>query len=235
MEKKVRYCKEVKLKAINEYQLGIKSVNQIANELGCDKKSFREWLINYISMGEIAFDEKQGNKAYSKELKMNAISDYINGVGSLEDIARKYQIYSKKTLRDWIKKYNGHIEIKDYNPKGEIYMTKSKKTTFEERLEIVKYYLEHEQSYKLAAEHFGQPYSQVYQWVNKYLEQGEQGLQDRRGRNKSIEELSEVEKFNRQKQIYEAQIERLKMEKEVLKKAIKLEGGWELTKRSSKN
>lgn len=31
-------------------------------------------------------------------------------------------------------KYDGHIEIKDYDPKGGIYITKSIKTTLEERL-----------------------------------------------------------------------------------------------------
>ncbi len=113
-------------------------------------------------------------------------------------------------------------------------MIKSRNTTFEERLMIVKYCLEHEQSYKLTAEQFGQPYSQVYQWVNKYLEQGEQGLQDRRGRKKIEEELTEAEKFKREKQLYEAKIERLKMENEVLKKAIELEGGWKFAKKSGK-
>lgn len=46
-------------------------------------------------------------------------------------------------------------------------MTKGRKTTLEERQEIVAYCLEHDTEYKLAAEHFNVSYAQVYQWMKK--------------------------------------------------------------------
>ncbi len=37
MGRKTKFSKEVKLKAINEYNSGMKSFGQIANDLGCNK------------------------------------------------------------------------------------------------------------------------------------------------------------------------------------------------------
>jgi transposase-like protein len=130
-------------------------------------------------------------------------------------------------------KYNSHKEIKDYDPKGDVYMTKARKTTFEERLEIVKYCLENGKSYKLAAEHYEQPYHLIYQWVQKYLEQNEQGLTDNRGRNKLEEELSENDKLKRDKDLLQAKIKRLEIENELLKKLQEIERG-EASKRYGK-
>ena len=78
------------------------------------------------------------NKKYSVELKMKAVGSYLNGEGSLREICRKHGISDKHVLRDWIKWYNGHREFKERSSaKGEIYMTKGRKTTQEERAKIV--------------------------------------------------------------------------------------------------
>lgn len=78
------------------------------------------------------------NKKYSAELKLNAVQDYLNGGGSQREICKKYEISSSGRLQDWILWYNGHREFKERSSaKGEIYMTKGRKTTQEERTEIV--------------------------------------------------------------------------------------------------
>lgn len=41
-------------------------------------------------------------------------------------------------------------------------------------------------------------YVQVYQWIQKYDEQGETGLQDKRGKHKSDDELTEIGKLQRE-------------------------------------
>ena len=46
---------------------------------------------------------------------------------------------SKTQLRRWILKYNGYEELKASGTGGAIIMTKGRKTTFEERVEIVQY------------------------------------------------------------------------------------------------
>ena len=100
----------------------------------------------------------------------------------MEALANKYNISSDEIVRQWILKYNSGIEIKDYNPKGDVYTMKSRKTTFEERLEIVNYILSNDNDYKGAADKYTVPYASVYNWVKKYNECGEEGLKDGRGR-----------------------------------------------------
>jgi transposase len=43
----------------------------------------------------------------------------------------------KQVLQQWIKKYNGHRELKATGIRRTYSMTKGRKTTFEERIEIV--------------------------------------------------------------------------------------------------
>ena len=73
---------------------------------------------------------RRRNKYYDRKLKLQAVQDYLGGGGSLRTICRKHGIKDKKQLRNWIKWYNGHKEIKERRAAGtEIYMTKGRKTT----------------------------------------------------------------------------------------------------------
>ena len=160
---------EDKIYAVKLYLDGKKSQCQIASMFGIALASVQQWIRNYESMGTDAFTFSK-NKGYPKELKQQAVLDYLEGHGSQDDICKKYGIRSKSKLQIWIKKYNGHEELKASGSGGSSLMTKGRKTTFEERIEIVQYCLDHEKAYKLAAEHFDVSYTQVYQWVKKYLE-----------------------------------------------------------------
>ena len=137
------------------------------------------------------------NKKYSVELKMQAVQSYQNGEGSLREICRKYGISDKHVLQDWIMWYNGHREYKERSSaKGEIYMSKGRKTTQEERAEIVVFCIEHNYDYGLTVETYNVSYQQVYAWVRKYEEGGVDKLRDNRGRTKQVEEMTEVEKLH---------------------------------------
>ena len=102
-------------------------------------------------------------------------------------------------------------------------MTPSRKTTFEERLEIVRYCLDHQRSYKLAAEHYEVAYVQVYQWVRKYESNGEVGLKDGRGHRKDPEQLSELERLKRENERLRRQLELKERETILLKKVKEFE------------
>jgi transposase-like protein len=102
-------------------------------------------------------------------------------------------------------------------------MIKSRKTTMEERIEIVRYCIEHGNEYKIAAEWFHVSYTQVYQWVKKYQSNGEEGLRDRRGMRKNVEELSDIERLQRKIEQLERQLELKERETEVLKKVQEIE------------
>ena len=158
-----------------------------------------------------------------KEFKEMVVREYLNGNSSTRDLCIKYEIPSHQTLLKWVNSYNGHEELKDYNPKGDVYMTKSRKTTLEERNEIVQYCLEHNKEYKLAAEHFDVSYAQVYQWVQKYLKSGEDGLIDNRGKRKDESQLSELERLRRENERLKRQLELKEREEIILKKLQEVE------------
>ena len=166
------------------------------------------------------------NKKYSVELKMQAVQSYQNGEGSLREICRKYGISDKHVLQDWIMWYNGHREYKERSSaKGEIYMTKGRKTTQEERAEIVAFCIEHNYDYGLTIETYNVSYQRVYAWVRKYEEGGVDKLRDNRGRTKQVEEMTEVEKLKAEMKILEAKNRQLEIENEFIKKLQELKGG----------
>lgn len=150
---------------------------------------------------------RRRNKYYDRKLKLQAVQDYFGGGGSLRTICKKHGIKDKKQLRNRIKWYNGHKEIKERRAAGtEIYMTKGRKTTEKERAEIVAFCIEHGKNYPLTIKTYGVSYQQIYAWVRKYEEKGVAGLVDGRGRNKPESEMTEVEKLRVQNKLLQAQI-----------------------------
>ena len=169
---------------------------------------------------------RRKQKKYSKELKLEAIHAYLNGEGSLREISKKYGIVRCEQLRRWVLWYNGHKEIKGSSrAKGEIYMTKGRKTTQEERAEIVAYCIEHGKDYGLTVETYKVSYQQIYSWVKKYEEKGVNGLTDRRGKAKPESELTEEERLRQENKILQAKIKDQEMEIALLKKLRELRGG----------
>ena len=216
---------EVKVAAVQEYLDGKSSQEAIADRLGICPASFQMWIKNYRSMGTDAFTRSR-NKHYSKELKEQAVIDYLSGGGSLQDICEKYKIPSTSQLRKWIKRYNGHEELKASGTGGTIIMTKGRKTTFDERVEIVQYCIAHDHNYAETAERYKVSYQQARSYTVKYEEGGVEALRDRRGRSKPQEEMSELEKLRAENKILRAEKERAEMEASFLKKLDAIERRW---------
>lgn len=148
----------------------------------------------------------------------------MNGEGSVNDIIARYGISSRSVLRQWIKVYNANRELKDYNPKQGVYMAEARrKTTFEERKEIVSYCISHSRNYKDAAIKYDVSYSQVYSWVKKYDAAGEAGLTDKRGHHKTDGEVDELERLKRENLRLKRQLEERDMAVELLKKVKEFE------------
>ena len=102
----------------------------------------------------------------------------------LREVTRKYKISDDSVLRKWIKKYNSHRELKDTSKGRTSSMTKGRKTTWEERIQIVLDCLGNGKDYQRTAETYKVSYQQVYQWVKKYEDGGDEALKDKRGRKK---------------------------------------------------
>lgn len=223
MSRKSKVSTEIKVQAVEDYLRGIKSLSEISNELNIYKSAISAWVRKYKTFGKGGLLNKEYNTSYSAQLKTQAVIDYLDGKGSLDDICIKYKISAIGILQQWIKKYNGHKIFKSHSTKGDKLMTNGRKTTYEERIEIVSFCIANAHDYNLTANKFNVSYQQVYTWVKKYNKDGYTALVDRRGKNKSFEELSESEKFSAQLKLLEAENRRLKMENDFLKKLEEIE------------
>ena len=103
-------------------------------------------------------------------------------------------------------------------------MTKGRKTTQEERAEIVAFCIEHNYDYGLTVETYNVSYQQVYAWVRKYEEGGVDKLRDNRGRTKQVEEMTEVEMKDAISQVKSSYVQ-LEIENACIKKLQELKGG----------
>ena len=227
MSRKAKYTVEAKVRAAERYLRGEASAAGIAAEMEMGKRgksTVREWAATYRENGIEGFHLKEGNSSYTAEAKKQAVEEYLQGKGSLREISRKYHIPNKGTLRQWVEVYNSNRELRGYNPRPEVYVAMRKKTTKEERQEIVTYCLEHGKDYKGTAAKYEVSYSQVYQWVRHYEEQGEAGLEDRRGKRKSDDEVDDLERLRRENQRLKAELQKSERLNLLLKKVKEYEG-----------
>ncbi len=207
-----------------EYLNGQGSSLNIADKYSVTDKSVRRWAQRYKEQGIIAFSRGIGNTRYTSDFKQMCVELYVNGEMSEEEIVAKYNISSYSVLHGWIMRYNANRELKDYCPSREVYMAEARrKTTIEERKEIVDYCLSHNHDYKGTASIYDVSYSQVYSWVKKYAETGEDGLTDKRGRHKTDDEVGELERLRRENLRLKHQLEERDMVVELLKKVKEFE------------
>ena len=223
MGRKAKVLPEIKIKVVEEYLAGERSVKQISYNLQVSCYSVEEWIRKYKAFGSEGLMIKNRNTSYSPEIKVQAVTDYINGEGSLYDICISYNISSHGVLIGWIKNYNSHKIFKSHNKQGDRIMTNGRKTTYEERIEIVSFCIANNEAYQATADKFKVSYQQVYAWVQKYKVNGYNALIDRRGKHKEADELTESEKFSAQLKLIEAENRRLKMENDFLKKLKEVE------------
>ncbi|ASR49295.1 hypothetical protein B4V02_22610 [Paenibacillus kribbensis] len=206
-----------KLAILEEIERGDIGFNAASRKYGVNKVTLWKWKRRYKVYGYEGLETRTYNKSYIAELKLQAVQDYLKGELSQYQIIDKYKIASRTQLSDWIKQYNRHSSLKAYTG-GAKAMTKGRSTTWQEQMDIVQYCLTHQRDYRKTAGQFQVSYSQVYQWVKKFENGGQDTLKDGRGRKKVPEELTEadLQKLNMKKLQYE--IERLRVENAFLKK-----------------
>ena len=225
MSRKSKIDPVEKVKIIERVLADEISATEAARLIGVDRSSIRDWRNLYLSDGPSALMVQSNNKTYSKELKLQAVQEYLDGKSSQRNIVKKYHLRSSSQLRNWIKVYyTTHGEIKSRTSGGGSYMRKARSTTSEERLAIVQDCLANDKNYGAMALKYQCSYQQVRNWVKRYEEMGSAGLEDRRGRragtmpSRTPEEemrdrIAELERRNRD----------LQMENDLLKKVRELE------------
>ncbi len=224
MYRNSKFTFEEKLKVVKLILNNKTTINHQAYILSCGRTTIREWMRKYKTFKKDGLKINKVNRIYSKEIKILAVKEYLSGNESLNSICNKYQILSPKQLRSWILLYNNNIELKSRGCGIMKIKGVRKNLTFEDRIEIVKHYLEISNNYTETAIKFQVSYQQVYKWVQKFNKCGIDALIDRRGKRKSVDEMSEVDKLKLENKILKAKYRRIELENALLKKLNELEG-----------
>ena len=214
---------EIKVEYAEKIIAGKATVKGTARELGLHPKSVQEWMAKYKAEGPSGLIHKHSNKHYSAELKLAAVQDYLEGKGSQLALCAKYGISSPIILTRWVNAYNAHKELRPTGGGFSMSRKQSRKTTYEERCEIVRYCIDHGSDYGETAMKYDVTYQNVYQWVARYKELGNPGLEDRRGKRRgSMPARSPEEELKDRVAQLEAQNRILQMENDLLKKVEEL-------------
>ncbi len=117
-------------------------------------------------------------------------------MGSLKDLTKKYGISDPYVLRSWIKSYTSGKELKATS-KGMRRMKQGRKTTFEERIEIVNFTLAHEKDYQGAVEKYGVSYHTPEEELRLKIKQQEERIKYLEMENGLLKKLEEIKRRNR--------------------------------------
>ena len=223
MPHKGKLSAEEKIQIVEGYLNGKIGYTEAQEIAGINSTTLRGWISRYKTEGPEGFQLADRNRIYPAELKAQAVRGYLDGYGSLKDICEKHKIRSDRQLRSWIKAYNRHEEFKILT--GGSRMTKGRQTTKEERLAIADECIANGYNYGEIALKYAVSYQQVYTWVKKLKEQGETGLDDRRGRGLlDWEPKTEEERLHQENEQLKKANYRLQMENDFLKKLKEVEG-----------
>ena len=171
------------------------------------------------------------NQSYTETLKNEVVESYRNGAGSYYDLALKYGIRNPSLIARWVLGYNN---IKTTHSESGGIDIMGRKTTLDERVKIVEYLIQNEFDYQGTSLKFEVSYQQVYTWYKKYQVFGVDGLNDKRGRKKQPDELSELEKLRRENERLKKELYLSEAAKEVFKKKQELEAKAHLTRLETK-
>lgn len=227
MSRKSKIDPVLKVGLVEKYLRGEVGMNEAVRLSGLSHTStqpFRQWISIYRNEGPAGLLTRRHNKSYSKEIKLQAVNDYLDGKGSFMELTAQYGLRSKSQLQTWLKEYRIHGEVQSRRSGGGSYMKKARKTTPEERLTIVQDCLANDKNYGAMALKYNCSYQQVRNWVQRYKKMGSAGLEDRRGRRIGSKPARTPEEELRDKI---AELERknqdLQMENDLLKKVRELE------------
>lgn len=207
---------------IVEYYLKNGDIKTTAQRFDINTNTISEWLLMYQEKGPDSLKVSRRHQSYTTDFKEIVIKEYLNTDIGYRPLARKYNIPGKETVKKWVLEYTEGKKIKSTFG-GTSSMTKSRKTTYEERLNIAQYYESNDISIRELSERFEVTYQQAYQYVKKYEAAGQYGLEDRRGRRKPDSALTETDKLKRELEVERRKRKKMAVENAFLKKLEELE------------
>jgi len=153
-----------------------------------------------------------GKRKYTDEFKHAIVMEYLNGhEGGYKALAAKYGIH-RSMVEKWVNHYkNGGIEQ----------LTSVRRTySGDFKIHVVEYMHQKSLSLKSTAALFGiQNHSTISKWERIYIEEGKEALyEERRGRSMSTKKPRKIKNNINENEDLIAELQRLRMENEYLKK-----------------
>ena len=155
---------------------------------------------------------------YSYEFKKKVVQAYLNGEGSYDWLAKKYNIPSSTLIKEWVATY------KEFGCEGLMRSRKNKNYSFQFKLSVVELYLLSKVSYQELAlsQGINNP-SMITRWVNDFRIAGPDALRPRKkGRKKALNSKDNIKRTTSNETVsVDTSAERLKqLEDELLKLRI---------------
>jgi transposase len=120
---------------------------------------------------------------YSYEFKLKAVQAYLNGEGSYDYLAKKYNISACSKFKEWVASY------KEFGKEGIMRSRQNKNHSFQFKLSVVELYLSSEVSYQELAlsQGINNP-SMIARWVKDFRITGPDALRPKKkGRKKTLD------------------------------------------------
>src|SRR5690554_3867999 len=162
MSKIKRLSFEEKIKACELYDQGYGSLQSISDEFGINESGFKLMYFKYKNHGPESLKMQTKHQTYTKEFKEKVIESYNNKEGSYRELAIKYGNNNYSIINDWVLGYNNSNKT-TYSGSGGVTM-KGRKTTLDERIEIIGYLINNDIDYNNTTSYYNDSYKQVYNW-----------------------------------------------------------------------
>ncbi len=107
-----RHSIEQKLSALHMMEEEKYTWKEITEAHHVSKDALRVWKAKFDIGGIDALKESKTWNPYTKEQKIAAVRDYLDGATTIE-VLSNHQISDGSVLRKWIKKYTSHRELTD--------------------------------------------------------------------------------------------------------------------------
>lgn len=146
MSKKKRYTGQEKYEILSFYTSGLFSIKEISEEYQINRKTLNEWKFQFNTWRFEGLELKKTRAIYSREIKLNATRDYLETSLSLREVCAKYSVFSKSSLKYWIKKYNRHVDLNS-TKEGINHMTKNNTRSLNEKIEAIHFCIEKDYNY----------------------------------------------------------------------------------------
>lgn len=185
----------------------------------------QSWQLPYEREGVAGLEGTSTNQHYSKELKLSSVPAYLNGEGSMSELAMRFGLRSHAQLSNWVTMYNWDNQFLTASPSRKQVPTMSRKTPFEERIEVVEYITKAKHSYTETEAHFDVSYQQARSWAIKAREGGYEALVDNRDHHKDYRDLTVLDKAKLRIRQLEAELKDKELVEAFAKKLLGLRHG----------